>query len=125
MVTPRFLRQSLLITALGSLALAAQAQTVWRFSNWLPPTHHVVTEMIQPWAADVEKATEGRVKIQVLPALGAPPAHFDLVKNGVADIAFSVHAYTPNRFKFTEMGERPFTTAHAVVNSLAYWRTYQ
>ena len=37
MVTPRFLRQSLLITALGSLALAAQAQTVWRFSNWLPP----------------------------------------------------------------------------------------
>lgn len=111
--------------ALAGLALSANAQTVWRFSNWLPPTHHVVTEMIQPWAADVEKATEGRVKIQILPALGAAPAHFDLVKNGVADIAFSVHAYTPSRFKLTEMAELPFTTDHAVVNSLAYWRTYQ
>ena len=112
-------------SALFLLAGTPSAQTVLRYSNWLPPTHHVVTEMVQPWAADVEKATEGRVKIQVLPALGAPPTHFDLVKNGVADIAFSVHAYTPNRFKLTEMAELPFTTDHAVVNSLAYWRTYQ
>lgn len=121
----RVLKIAAAASALFVLAGAASAQTVLRFSNWLPPTHHVVTEMVQPWAADVEKATEGRVKIQVLPALGAPPTHFDLVKNGVADIAFSVHAYTPNRFKLTEMAELPFTTDHAVVNSLAYWRTYQ
>jgi TRAP-type C4-dicarboxylate transport system substrate-binding protein len=124
------MRLSLKISALGLSALllgasAAHSQTVLRFSNWLPPTHHVITEMIQPWAADIEKATEGRVKIQVLPALGAPPTHFDLVKNGVADIAFSVHAYTSNRFKLTELSELPFSTDHAVVNSLAYWRTYQ
>jgi TRAP-type C4-dicarboxylate transport system substrate-binding protein len=106
------------------VSASANAQTVLRFSNWLPPTHHVVTEMVTPWAADVEKATEGRVKLQILPALGAPPAHFDLVKNGVADVAFGVHAYTPNRFKLTEMGELPFTADHSVVNSLAYWRTY-
>lgn len=112
-------------SALIALAGPASAQTVLRFSNWLPPTHHVLTEMVQPWAADVEKATEGRVKVQVLPALGAAPAHYDLVKSGVADLAFSVHAYTPNRFKLTEMAELPFSTDHAVVNSLAYWRTYQ
>jgi TRAP-type C4-dicarboxylate transport system substrate-binding protein len=125
MKTRSILSRSLLALGLSGLALAASAQTVWRFSNWLPPTHHMITEAIQPWAADVEKATEGRVKIQILPALGAPPAHFDLVKNGVADIAFSVHSYTPNRFKLTELSELPFTTDHAVVNSLAYWRTYQ
>jgi TRAP-type C4-dicarboxylate transport system substrate-binding protein len=125
MHTFKLVRQALAVATLSGLAFAAQSQTVWRFSNWLPPTHHVITEMVQPWAADVEKATEGRVKIQILPALGAPPTHFDLVKNGVADIAFSVHAYTPNRFKLTELSELPFTTDHAVVNSLAYWRTYQ
>ena len=81
--------------------------------------------MVQPWIADVERVTEGRVKIQVVPALGAPPTHFDLVKNGVADVAFGVHAYTPTRFKLTELGELPFTADHSVVNSLAYWRTYQ
>ena len=64
------LRRSLIITALGACGFSAQAQTVWRFSNWLPPTHHVITEMIQPWAADVEKATEGRVtRARMLDAL--------------------------------------------------------
>ncbi len=125
LINSRVLAAALCCASLVGVAGTASAQTVLRYSNWLPPTHHVVTEMVQPWAADVEKATEGRVKIQVLPALGAPPAHYDLVKNGVADIAFMVHAYTPNRFKLTEMSELPFTTDHAVVNSLAYWRTYQ
>ncbi len=124
-VPTRTLACAFFTATLAGGASFASAQTVLRYSNWLPPTHHVVTEMVQPWAADVEKATEGRVKIQVLPALGAPPAHYDLVKNGVADIAFTVHAYTPNRFKLTELSELPFTTDHAVVNSLAYWRTYQ
>jgi TRAP-type C4-dicarboxylate transport system substrate-binding protein len=115
------------VLVLGTLMTSplVNAQTTLRFSNWLPPTHHVVTEMVQPWIADVDRVTEGRVKIQVVPALGAPPTHFDLVKNGVADVAFGVHAYTPTRFKLTELGELPFTADHSVVNSLAYWRTYQ
>jgi TRAP-type C4-dicarboxylate transport system substrate-binding protein len=123
----RLLKWSACTTLLASSLVTglASAQVTLRFSNWLPPTHHVVTEMIQPWAADVEKATEGRVKVQVVPALGAPPAHFDLVRNGVADLAFGVHAYTPNRFKLTELGELPFSADHAVVNSVAYWRAYQ
>lgn len=107
----------------SSTAVFAQ-DVVWRFSNWLPPTHMLVTEMFEPWAKDVEEATEGRVKIQFLPALGAPQAHFDLVRNGVADIAFGVHSYSPERFKLTEFVELPFTAENALVNSLAYWRTY-
>lgn len=104
--------------------LAAQ-ETVLRFSNWVPATHPIVTEVIEPLARDLEEATEGRVTIEVLPALGPPPGHFDLVANEVADMAFSVHGYTPGRFTLTELGELPFTHNHAVVNSLAYWNTYQ
>jgi TRAP-type C4-dicarboxylate transport system substrate-binding protein len=112
--------------ALVPMAAAAQADTItWRFSNWLPPTHPVVTQMIEPWAADVDRVTEGRVSIQILPALGAPPSHFDMVRNGVADIAFGVHSYTPERFKLTEVVELPFTAENALVNSIAYWRTYE
>lgn len=115
---------------MATLTLAVSAgqafadDVVWRFSNWVPATHTLTVDMFEPWARDIEAATEGRVKIQFLPALGAPNAHFDLVKNGVADIAFGVHAYTPDRFRLTEFVELPFTSENAQVNSLAYWRTY-
>ena len=49
--------------ALALTASVAQAQTTLRFSNWLPPAHYIVTEMLQPWAKEVETVTEGRVKI--------------------------------------------------------------
>lgn len=110
-------------TILAGHAASADNVTL-RFSNWLPPTHPIITRMVEPWAADVEKATEGRVKVQILPALGAAPAHFDLAQNGVADIAFGVSSYSPERFKLTEIAEIPFTSENAQVLSIAYWRTY-
>lgn len=108
----------------GALPLSAQ-QVVLRYSNWVPATHPIVTEVIEPLSRDLSAATEGRVSIEVMPALGPPPGHFDLVANEVADMAFSVHGYTPGRFTLTELGELPFTHNNAVVNSLAYWNTYQ
>lgn len=114
------------LLALGVTAGSALAENVTlRFSNWLPPTHYIVTEMIQPWMDRVEQATEGRVTFQTQPALGAPAAHVDLVATGVADLAFVPHGYTPARFTLTEIGELPFTSDTAVSNSVAYWRTYQ
>lgn len=108
----------------GTLPLAAQ-EVVLRYSNWVPATHPIVTQVIEPLSRDLQAATEGRVSIEVVPALGPPPGHFDLVANEVADMAFSVHGYTPGRFTLTELGELPFTHNHALVNSLAYWNTYQ
>ncbi|MCH4272278.1 TRAP transporter substrate-binding protein [Kerstersia gyiorum] len=120
------------ILCLGAVSLAAAfaplrgavAQEVLRFSNWLPPTHYIVQEMLIPWAADVEQATEGRVKVEFINALGKPPAHLDLVRNGVADMGMSVHSYTANRFPLIEFAELPLTTEDGEVNSVAYWRTY-
>jgi len=116
---------ALLSVAAGGTTASADDQTVLRFSNWLPPTHHVITEMVTPWAEAVEEATEGRVTVEIVSALGDPPSHYDLVANGVADLAFGVHGYTPERFKLTEIGELPFTSNNAIVNSLAFWRTYE
>ena len=75
--------------------LSAQAEdTVLRFSNWLPPAHYIVKEMLEPWAAKVNEVTEGRVKVEFINPLGKPQAHLDLVRNGVADMGMSVHSYT-------------------------------
>lgn len=117
------------VAALASAAVfasgAAQADTqTIRFSNWLPPAHYIVTEMLQPWAEQVEEVTEGRVKVEFINPLGKPQAHLDLVRNGVADMGFSVHSYTASRFPMIEFAELPFTTADGGINSVAYWRTY-
>jgi TRAP-type C4-dicarboxylate transport system substrate-binding protein len=105
---------------------AAQAQTVLNASIWVPPTHPVHAHMMVPWAEQVAKATEGRVKINILTkALGGPAQHFDLVRDGVADIMYTIHGYTPGRFTLTKMAELPFLGDSAEAASVAYWRVYQ
>ena len=124
-------RTTRLFTALAFAAAAAfatggsaSAQTVWRFSNWVPPTHPLTVEVFYVWAKNVEKATHGHVKIQFVSALGNPPSHFDLVKNGVADVAMSVNSYTANRFVLNEGVELPFLAPNAMSSCIAYWKTY-
>lgn len=104
---------------------AADKETVLRFSNWQSPAHFITTDMLKPWAKEVEEVTEGRVKIEFINPLGKPQAHFDLVRNGVADMAMSVHSYTASRFPLVEFAELPFTTENSVHNSIAYWKTYE
>lgn len=107
------------------LSAGAHAQTVLRFNLWVPPTHHTHTKMMMPWASEVASATGGRVKVEFTAAsLGAPPRQFDLAAEGIADVTFGDHTYTPGRFVVTKMVELPFTGDNAEALSLAFWRTY-
>ena len=119
-------RFAVLAAAAASLAapLAVQAQTVWRYSNWLPPTHPVTDGVTRVWAKQVEEATQGRVKVEVIAPLGAPPAHLDLVRNGVADVANITTAYTAGRFVLLGGLEMPFMSDRNSAMCLAAQRTY-
>jgi TRAP-type C4-dicarboxylate transport system substrate-binding protein len=119
-------RLALTAMAAGMMtAGAAQAETVLRVSNWLPPTHPITTDILQVWANNVEKESQGRVKVQILSALGKPEAHFDLVRRGVADVAMGVDGYTPDRFKLTYGVKLPFIADDATAATVAYWRIHQ
>lgn len=109
-----------------SMSSTAQAETKLTLSSWLPPTHPVVTDMIQPWAEQVKTATEGRVSVQLLAkGLGHPKIHYDVARDGMADITYSVHGYTPGRFVLTKMVELPFTGNSAEAISVAYWKVHE
>jgi TRAP-type C4-dicarboxylate transport system substrate-binding protein len=126
MLTRRFMMGAAAAVALAAGALPAAAQdVVLRYSMWVPATHPINAKVLMPWAEDLKAATDGRVTVEFMPALGPPPTHFDLVETGVADLAFGVHSYTPQRFVLTELGELPLTADSAMVNSLAYWNTFQ
>ena len=96
--------------AVFALAGAAQAQTVTlKYSNWLPPGQAMRVEVVEPWIADVEKATQGRVKIETLPKVVATvPAQFDVARDGQADLVIFIPGYTPGRFDIQELVELPF-----------------
>jgi TRAP-type C4-dicarboxylate transport system substrate-binding protein len=112
--------------SLTGFAAQASAQTVLRVANWLPPKHPLIAEIVTPWTEQVKEATKGRVVMQVLPApLGPPPAHFDFAVNGVADVTYGVHNYTPGRFVATTLAELPFWADKSEVLSVAYWRVHQ
>lgn len=115
------------IASVIALATAAPAlaQTELTFSNWLPRAHPIVADMIEPWIANVEEATEGRVTIEILDQLGPPPAQYDIVTDGIADFSFSVHGYTPGRFVATTLAELPFLGDSAEALSVAYWRVFE
>ena len=125
------MRKSLAILAgaaigIASFGLAAKAETVLTLSSWLPPGHPIVAQMIKPWAENVKKATNGRVTVQILAkGLGHPKVHFDIAKDGLADVTYSVHGYTPGRFLATKAVEMPFLSDSAEALSVAYWRVHE
>ncbi|MBA4501567.1 TRAP transporter substrate-binding protein [Marinobacterium marinum] len=107
------------------LASTAQAETRLTMSSWLPSGHPLVQDVMKPWAASVAEATDGRVKVIILPSsLGHPKVHYDIAREGQADITYGGHGYTPGRFKLYKMVEFPFGGNSAEATSVAYWNVY-
>jgi TRAP-type transport system periplasmic protein len=109
-------------TAALCAAGTAGAQTVLTTSSWVPPTHALSVAQ-KEWCDLVEKNAAGRVKCNILPrAVANPPGTYDAVKNGLADVSFTVHGYTPGRFVLTQMAEFPFLGDKAEPLSVAFNR---
>ncbi len=110
-----------LVFLLASAGLTlSQAQTVLTTSSWVGPTHTLSLAQ-KEWCDTLEKNTSGRVKCNILPrAPVAAPGTLDAVKNGLLDLSFTVHGYTPGRFLFTQMAEMPFLGNNAEPISVAF-----
>lgn len=110
----------------GMLRPVAAQTTELRFNWWIPPTHMQRTLIADPWAKAVEEATQGRVKISfTTTSLGPPPRQFDLVRDGIADVAVAAHGYNPDRFVLAPAVELPFVGNSAEALSVALWRAQE
>ncbi|MEC7489966.1 MAG: TRAP transporter substrate-binding protein [Pseudomonadota bacterium] len=106
-------------------AVPAEAQT-FRFSQWIPTAHFSMKDVMHVYFKDIEKATQGRVKIQpTAKALGSPPRQYQLVVDGIADMSWGPHGYTPGVHPLSEMSELPFITKNTEANSVAYWKVFK
>jgi TRAP-type C4-dicarboxylate transport system substrate-binding protein len=114
-----------LAAAVACLATPAVAQTKLTMSSWVPPTHHMTRTVLAGWGEQVEKATNGRVKLQMLPKHpSAAPGTFDAVKDGLVDVSFVTASYTPARHVLPLLPELPGAGATAEINSVAYSRIH-
>src|SRR5438132_3087500 len=126
----RNVRASLLAVVLTGLVMAAAqpalAQTTTlTMSSWVSPQHHLTGVVLQGWANEVEKATSGRVKLQMLPKHpSAPPATLDAVRDGLVDVSYVTASYTPARHILPLMAELPGAGETALINSVAYSRIH-
>ncbi|RLJ51979.1 TRAP-type C4-dicarboxylate transport system substrate-binding protein [Litoreibacter meonggei] len=127
-LTPTFgkLMAGALLSASLLTSTAAFAETTLALSSWLPPRHPIVVNAIKPWAKEIEDVTEGRVKVRVLAKpLGAPPAHYDMAADGIADITYGLHSFTKDdRFERSRIGQFSFIGDDAVSGSKAFWEVY-
>ena len=113
--------------ALTAAALGANAQAqevTLRLHQFLPPPAPVPAKILKPWAAGVEEASGGRIKIEHFDAMslgGRPPELMDQARDGVVDLTMTIVGYTPGRFPRTEVFELPFMMTNPVATAAAFW----
>ena len=115
------------LLTLAASAATAQELTL-RFHQFLPATANVPANILRPWAAEVEAASDGRIKIEFYDAmaLGGKPADlYDQAVDGVVDIIQVLPGYTPGRFPRTETFELPFLMQDPVATSRALMKMFK
>jgi TRAP-type C4-dicarboxylate transport system substrate-binding protein len=75
-----------------------------KYANFSPPTHGL-SVLSDQWCKELEKRTNGRVKVAYFPAgtLVSANQTYDGVVKGIVDIGFSIMSYTPGRMPLSEV----------------------
>lgn len=104
----------------------ADAPVTLKFGFYPPITSYVNTEGMTPWIHDVEKASDGTLKIELFagPTLGTERNMYERTLAGVAQIAYSTFGPLASLFPQTQVATLPFVSANSRVSSMALWRLY-
>lgn len=109
--------------ALSSLAVQAQEVTL-KVHHFLPASSPAQTMVIQPWCDKVAAESNNRIKCQIFPSMqlgGTPPQLIEQVRDGVADVIWTLPGYTAGRFPSLEAFELPFMMQNPEATSKALW----
>jgi TRAP-type C4-dicarboxylate transport system substrate-binding protein len=119
---------ALLLAASVTPAFAQDKNFDLKISHWVPASHPL-QKALEDWGASVEKASGGTIKHHVYPAqqLGKAKDHYDMARDGIADVTYVNPGYTPGHFPIIAAGELPFLMSDATGGSEgldAWYRKY-
>ena len=102
---------------------AASQDVTLRLHTFLPPVANPVKHFMVPWAEKIGKDSNGRIKVQIFPAMqlgGKAEQLLTQVRDGVVDIAWTLPGFTPGVMPKLEIFELPFLhrDTHSTVMAL-------
>jgi TRAP-type C4-dicarboxylate transport system substrate-binding protein len=115
--------------AIGLTPATAQDKAVHlKLAHWVPPAHPLQKAM-EDWGKSVQKATNGTVTFTVFPSqqLGKAFDHYDMARDGIADVTYINPGYQPGRFPIIDAANLPFLMSNGKGGSQAldaWYRKY-
>jgi TRAP-type transport system periplasmic protein len=127
----RLLRLAALVGAAIFLGASAQAQdkpVTLKMASWVPAQHPLNPSFVA-WAEDIRKASNGTITATLFPSeqLGKAFDHYDMARDGIADVAYVNPGYQPGRFPIMAGAGLPFIFSNAKGGSAAidaWYRAY-
>lgn len=101
---------------------ARAAEVTLRLHHFMPAMTSTQTRVFEPWAQELSDASDGRIAVQIFPAMqlgGKPQQLVDQVKGGTCDIAWTLTVYTPDRYLVAETLSLPFMATTAAKTTVA------
>lgn len=97
-------------TAVLAAAPALAQEVTLTVHHFLGPNAPAQTRLLEPWAERVEEQSEGRIAVEIFPSMsmgGKPPELYGQVRDGFADIVWTLPGYTAGQFPRSEVFELP------------------
>ena len=97
-----------------------------KISLWVPPSHSLL-KATEAWAAEIEKDSGGTIKSTVFPSeqLGKAFDHYDMARDGIADVTYINPGYQPGRFPIVAAGQLPFLFSDGKKGTMALNEWYR
>ncbi len=118
-----------LISAAATIATtfstSAFAQEELIFNVFIPRPAPLYKNALEPWAREVEAASNGALKITIPTSSLAPPKQqYDIVQDGVADISVAPLAFKRKKLGLDMLAALPLISETAKGASVAAWETH-
>src|SRR6202163_3403579 len=119
---------ALLLAASVTPAFAQEKTIELKISHWVPASHPL-QKALEDSGAAVQQAAGGTLTYKVFPAQQLAKAfdHYDMARDGIADVTCVNPGYQPGRFPIIGAGELPFLMSDAKGGSMAldaWYRKY-
>ena len=128
-------RQGLAGALAGGVAAAAAripraraAEVELKISHFLPAVAPAQKDLLEPWLERLKEQSGGRIDGRIFPAMqlgGKPPQLIDQVRDGIADVVWTLPSYTPGRFPVISVFELPFIMTNGPATSEAVQAYYE
>ena len=119
--------RSLLLSATALIAgtsIAMAQDVTLRVHHFMGDRAVLHSQLLTGWAEEVSELSEGRIAVELFPAMslgGAPGDLYDQAVDGAVDIILTLPGYTAGRFNQSEVFELPFMMEDPVATSRALW----